>query len=92
MPRRAPKSSVEYAQRYFETDRRPEGSYGRVNQYLARAGRQTYTSGDTFGFKYLVLRLRSGQATLHGLRLVNRLYPFDTIGRFHSNDALLNQP
>ena len=48
-------------------------------------------SGDTFGFKYLVVRLKSGRATLHGVRLANRLYPFDVAGSFRCNDALLNQ-
>ena len=82
---------LEYAPRYFETGRKPAGSYGRVNRYIARAGRQSYMSGDTFGFKYLVVRLKSGQATLHGVRLVNRLYPFDVLGSFHCNEPLLNQ-
>lgn len=82
---------LEYAQRYFDTGRKPAESYGRVNRYLARAGRQTYSSGDTFGFKYLVVRLKSGRATLHGVRLVNRLYPFDVAGRFRSSEPLLNR-
>jgi alpha-L-rhamnosidase len=82
---------LEYAQRYFETGRKPSGSYGRVNRYIARTGRQSYMSGDTFGFKYLVVRLKSGQARLHAVRLVNRLYPFDVAGSFHCNDELLTQ-
>ncbi len=80
---------LEYAQRYFETGRKPSESYGRVNRYIARAGRQNYMSGDTFGFKYLVVRLKAGQAKLHGVRLVNRLYPFDVAGSFRCDDALL---
>ena len=82
---------VEYAQRFFGTGRNPSESYGRVNRYLARAGRQSYMSGDTFGFKYLVVRLKSGQTTIHGVRVINRLYPFDVAGTFHCNDPLLNQ-
>ena len=82
---------VEYAQRFFETGRKPSGSYGRANRYIARAGLQSYMSGDTFGFKYLVVRLKSGQAKLHGVRLVNRLYPFDMVGSFRCNEPLLNQ-
>jgi len=82
---------LEYVQRYFETGRKPSGSYGRVNRYIARAGRQSYTSGDTFGFKYLVVRLKSGQAKLHAVRLVNRLYPFDVVGGLRCNDTLLTQ-
>ena len=82
---------LEYAQNYFDTGRTPTGSYGRVNRYVARAGRQTYLGGDTFGFKYLVVRLQSGQAKLHALRLVNRLYPFEVAGRFRCNDPRLTQ-
>ncbi|NOX55122.1 MAG: hypothetical protein GXP27_11940 [Planctomycetes bacterium] len=59
--------------------------------YRARAGRQTYMSTDTYGFRYLHLRLKSGRMRLHGVKVVNRLYPFDLVGRFRSNDALLNQ-
>ncbi|MBI4325729.1 MAG: alpha-L-rhamnosidase N-terminal domain-containing protein [Chloroflexi bacterium] len=82
---------LEYAQRYFETGRKPSESYGRVNRYIARAGRQNYMSGDTFGFKYLALRLKSGQLKLHGVRLVNRLYPFDVAGSFRCDDELLTR-
>ena len=82
---------LEYAQRYYETGRKPSGSYDRVNRYIARAGRQSYMSGDTFGFKYLVVRLKSGQARLHAVRLVKRLYPFDVAGSFRCNDPLLTQ-
>ena len=65
-------------------------SWGHVNRYIARAGRQTYMSGDTFGCKYVVVRLKSGQVRLHGVRLINRLYPFEVVGRFQSNDKFLN--
>jgi len=82
---------LEYAQRYFDTGRRPSESYGRVNQYVARAGPQTYLSGDTFGFKYLVIRLKSGLARLHEVRVINRLYPFDVAGGFWCGDPSLNQ-
>jgi alpha-L-rhamnosidase len=61
-----------------------------TNQYIARAGRQTYMSGDAAGCKYLVIRLKSGKVRLHGVRMINRMYPFDVVGRFQSNDAMLN--
>ena len=82
---------LEYAQTFFDTDRKPGGSNEHINRYIARAGRQTYMSGDTFGCKYVVVRLKSGQVRLHGVRLVNRLYPFDVVGRFQSDDKLLNR-
>jgi len=59
---------TEHAQRYCQTARKPSESYGRVNQYAARAEAQTYMSGDTFGFKYLVFRVTSGRVRLLGVR------------------------
>lgn len=82
---------TEHAQRYHQTGRKPSESYGRVNQYAARAEAQTYMSGDTFGFKCLVIRVTSGRVRLLGVRVVNRLYPFEVPGRFQSNDDLLNR-
>ena len=82
---------IEYAQRFFDTARQPSQSHGHVNRYIARAGKQTYISGDTFGCKYVVVRLESGRVRLLGMRLVNRLYPFEVAGRFQSDDKLLNQ-
>ena len=88
---------LQYAQTFFDTDRKPGlssmsyGSSSHISQYIARAGRQTYMSGDTFGCKYVVIRLKSGQASLMGMRLINRLYPFEVVGRFQSGDKFLNQ-
>ncbi len=64
--------------------------YCHVN-YRARAGRQTYISSDTFGFFGGSISVKSGRATITGLKLVERLYPFDIAGRFQSNDATLNK-
>ena len=82
---------TEHAQRYYQTGRRPSESYGRVNRYIARAGRQTYVSGDTFGFKYLVIRVAAGRVRLSQVRVINRVYPFDVLGRFQSDDDRLNR-
>jgi hypothetical protein len=59
---------TEHAQRCYQTGRKPSESYGRVNQYAARAKAQTYMSGDTFGFKCLVIRVTSGRVRLLGVR------------------------
>jgi len=82
---------LESAPHYLESGRRLSGSYGRVNRYIARAGRQSYMSGDTFGFKYLGVRLITGRVRITGLRVVNRVYPFDVAGSFRCNDPLLTQ-
>lgn len=61
------------------------------NRYIARAGRQVYMSGDTIGFRYMLVRVLSGKVTLHGIKVVNRVYPFEQVGRFACNDAFLNE-
>jgi alpha-L-rhamnosidase len=81
---------LEYAQDYFDTGRKPSGSYGHVNRYIAKAGPQTYMSGDTFGFKYLVVRVTAGRLRLQDLQVISRTYPFEVAGSFHCNDPLLN--
>jgi alpha-L-rhamnosidase len=62
-----------------------------TNRYIARAGRQVYLSSDTTGFQYLMIRVTSGRATIHGVKVVNRVYPFDCLGRFTCNDPFLNE-
>ncbi len=79
-----------YAQRFLDTGRRPDQVFGQRGTYIARAGRQTYMSGDTFGFKYLVIRVRSGRMRLHDVKLIRRRYPFDRVGAFRCNDPVLN--
>ncbi len=60
-------------------------------KYIARAGCQIYISSDTHGFFGGSLVVKSGQATILSLCLVERLYPFDVAGSFQSNDAALNR-
>ncbi|MEO8613658.1 MAG: alpha-L-rhamnosidase N-terminal domain-containing protein, partial [Luteolibacter sp.] len=59
--------------------------------YTAKAGSQTYISSDSCAFAGGTITVKSGRATILGLKLVERLYPFDRIGSFQSNDALLNR-
>jgi alpha-L-rhamnosidase len=59
--------------------------------YIARAGRQTYISSDTHGFAGGSITVKSGRATLTSVRFVERLYPFDIVGSFHSSDEALNK-
>ena len=80
----------EHAQSFFSTGNKPAGMHAGVSRYITRKGQQTFTGGDTFGFKYLVIRCVTGKVKLLGVKIVNRLYPFDVVGRFNSNDKLLN--
>lgn len=61
--------------------------------YIAKAGAQKYITLDTRGLAYnfAALTLKSGRATLTGVRLIERLYPFDRVGSFTSNDQALNK-
>ena len=48
-------------------------------------------SGDTSGFKYLIIRVIKGRIRLSGIKVINRVYPFETMGKFHCNDEILNR-
>ena len=79
-----------YAQAFFSSDNKPTGICCDGSHYTARQGRQTFMTSDTFGCKYVAVRCTAGKVKLLGVRLVNRLYPFDVIGKFQCNDPLLN--
>ncbi|MDX6765827.1 MAG: alpha-L-rhamnosidase N-terminal domain-containing protein [Candidatus Methylacidiphilales bacterium] len=59
----------------------------RTSLYIAEEGRQTWMGGDTFAFRRLLVRLETGTVTLHDLRLVEVLYPFQLSGRFRCSDS-----
>ncbi len=59
--------------------------------YKAKAGRQLYISSDTHGFREGVIQVVSGSVTIHSFKVVERIYPFDCVGSFDSNDPLLNK-
>ncbi len=81
---------LNYAQTYYSSGSQPVSNWNMPNRYIARAGRQEYRSGDTFGFKYLVIEVRSGSIQLQDVKIINRLYPFDLVGQFTCNDEMLN--
>jgi alpha-L-rhamnosidase len=59
--------------------------------YKAKAGRQVYISSDTHGFKDGAIQVVAGRVTIHSFRVVERIYPFERIGRFDSSDPFLNK-
>ena len=65
-------------------------NYG-MGRYVAKAGRQIWQTGDVWGFHYLTIRVVSGSATLRGVKIVNRSYPFEAVSPFQSDDARLNE-
>jgi hypothetical protein len=68
----------------------PDG-YSASNHYIARDGRQEYTSGDTFACRWIKLRILKGSLRIRGLKTFEVLYPFERIGRFQCNDDELNR-
>ncbi len=84
---------MDFAARFFDTGREPSSALAEhvQNTYIARAGRQTYMTTDTFGFKYLILDVTSGSILIHDLRVVDRRYPFVRLGSFTSSDSTLNR-
>jgi alpha-L-rhamnosidase len=59
--------------------------------YVARAGRQTFFPLDTQGFSQGSVTVKSGHATISGLKLIERTYPYEVLGSFESNDDYLNR-
>jgi alpha-L-rhamnosidase len=59
--------------------------------YIAREGRQTYFPIDSKGITEFEIAVRHGRATLDKVSLVERVYPFSRLGKFHCNDPILNK-
>ena len=64
--------------------------YAKIS-YKAKAGRQVYISTDTHGFKDGTIKVDSGKIKVYSFQLVERIYPFECVGSFESNDPLLNR-
>lgn len=69
----------------------PEDQSSGSCSYIARAGTQTYMSGDTFAFDRLVLRLRSGRIRVTQAAACEVRYPFERAASFACSDAFLNR-
>ena len=52
-------------------------------RYVARAGRQTHFTIDTRGFSHGEILVKTGAATITGLKLIERLYPYNRLGCLH---------
>lgn len=56
-----------------------------------RAGRQKILTTDTHSIHEGGVRVKTGRAVLHGVKFIERLYPFDRTGSFQCSDPLLNK-
>ncbi|MCX6377515.1 MAG: hypothetical protein NTU88_16020, partial [Armatimonadetes bacterium] len=80
---------ITYALRYV--DGQPAESYGDGVTYTARAGRQSFMTGDMWGARYVTVRCDSGRAALPGFKVIDRRYPFTRVGAFKCSDQIFNQ-
>jgi len=60
-------------------------------KYVTKSGPQTHFTIDSCGVMNGTITVAKGSVTITGFRLIERLYPFERIGRFQSNDAMLNR-
>jgi hypothetical protein len=80
---------IEYALRFV--DGKPAESYGIGTTYTARAGRQTLLAADQWCARYVTLRCLSGRVKLLSVRMTDRRYPYERIGRFECGDPMLTR-
>jgi alpha-L-rhamnosidase len=66
-------------------------NYNCITTYKAREGDQSYMSADTYGFRYLNIKVLNGSFTLNSLRFTSRLYPNIGIAKFECSDEFLNK-
>jgi alpha-L-rhamnosidase len=66
-------------------------NYSCITKYKAREGNQSYMSNDTYGFRYLNIKVLNGSLTIDSLRFISRLYPNIRIAEFECNDDFLNK-
>lgn len=69
----------------------PDGVSSGRNTYIARAGTQTYMSGDTFAFSKLEIRIKSGRVRLVGATAYEVRYPFQLAASFVCSDPFFDR-
>jgi len=60
-------------------------------RYIAKEGHQTHFTIDTRGITNASVIVTKGTATVTGLKLVERLYPYERLAFFQSDDPFLNR-
>jgi alpha-L-rhamnosidase len=59
--------------------------------YTAKAGPQTHFTLDTRGITRGVISVTKGSSTITGLKIIERLYPYERLASFQSDDPFLNR-
>jgi alpha-L-rhamnosidase len=66
-------------------------NYNCITKYKARKGSQEYMAGETFGFRYLNIKVLNGSFNLENIRFISRLYPNIAVAEFVCSDEFLNK-
>ena len=80
--------TMQYALRY--KNGKPAEMYGGGNKYTACAGHQSFMTTDQWGSRYMLVKCVSGRIKISGMKITDRRYPFERIGRFNCSDPILN--
>jgi alpha-L-rhamnosidase len=66
-------------------------NYNCITTYKAKEGCQSYMATETFGFRYLNIKVKTGSFTLDSIRFISRLYPNVSMAKFECSDDFLNR-
>ncbi len=81
--------TMKYALRY--KNGQPGEMYGDGNRYTAREGHQSFMTTDQWGSHYMRVKCETGHVKIESIKIVDRSYPFDRIGKFSCNDEILTK-
>jgi alpha-L-rhamnosidase len=66
-------------------------NYNCESKFTAREGSQSFMSTETFGFRYLNIKVLNGTFSLDSIRFISRLYPNIRLADFECSDDFLNR-
>lgn len=72
-------------------DGKTKTSFNCQNYYKAKKGKQKYICSDTFGFRYLNLKVEGAPVTINAIKFTARLYPNIELSKFECDDAFLTK-
>lgn len=72
-------------------DGKTKTSFNCQNYYKAKNGKQKYVCTDTFGFRYLNLKIEGAPVTINAIKFTARLYPNIELAEFECNDTFLTK-
>lgn len=81
--------TMRYALRY--KNGKPDEMYGKGNVYTARAGHQSFMTTDQYGSHYMLVKCDTGRIKIQNIKITNRHYPFNRIGKFACSDTMITR-